>query len=576
MNTTLIPFAILALTFCACSTEQHAPAPVDTGDPDAAQAVLDVSTEDVPDASDNLHEVSSTRRTPRSDGSTPITTRNMLEQFEVIQEKRMVRIRKPKSRTPHDRTIEIIATHGGRTATHSDRTATAESYQNPGTHSWVATSADPLSTFAADVDTGSYTIARRKLNEGTLPPADSVRPEEWINYFDYDYPQPASGTFGVSLEAAPSPFQTSGDFRLLRVGVQAQRLPKDRHPIHLVFLVDVSGSMISYDKLELAKRSLEVLVGHLQPEDTVALTTYAGTTETVLGPTKVSKRKQILTAIRALGTGGGTAMDDGLKAAYALADETFVANHENRVIVLSDGDANVGGTSVDEMLATIADGAKRGITLSTIGFGMGNYKDAQMEQLANKGNGNYYYVDGIHEAERIFGQDLESTLFTMARDVKLQVEFNPDAVKRYRLIGYENRDIADKDFRNDKVDAGEVGAGHSVTALYELEMVGAQDATVATVRIRHKSPNTDGGRASMHEMSTQLLRSEIAPTLADTTASFQFAAAVAAFAEVLGKSPHAAHLNLDWVHEIAEAATAKQADRTELVALIRKARAMTH
>lgn len=510
--------------------------------------------------------------------STKTTLRGVLENLEVIQEKRQIRIRKkPAKKMMAERTIEIIA---GNSAVSAGVTAlynlappvNTESYDNPGQNHWVTTTQDRLSTFAADVDTGSFTLARRKLNEGRMPPRDSVRPEEWVNYFTYDYPQPTDGPFGVSLEAAPSPFQTDSNYRLFRVGVQGKSVEsKERPPVHLTFLVDVSGSMNSEDKLGLAVKALKHLVGALQPTDTVALTTYAGRTETLLEPTTVARRGEIIAAIDRLRSGGGTAMNEGLQGAYALANEAFVKGHENRVIVLSDGDANVGRTSVDDMLATIAAGAERGITMSTIGFGMGNYKDDAMEQLANKGNGNYHYIDSFDEVRKVFGEQLNATLQTIARDVKLQVEFDPQAVKRYRLIGYENRDIADEDFRNDSVDAGEMGAGHSVTALYELEMADSNATTVATVRIRHRKPDNDG---PTYETTAVMRTSDMAEKLAATSYSFRFAAAVAAFAEISRESPYAAHLNLEWVEEVATAAVAGKSDRAQLIELITQAKTL--
>lgn len=523
---------------------------------------------------------------PRRDEDEEISTitkktlREVLEDLEVIQEKRQIRIRKKprKKKMRSEKTIEIIAgdrrNAPARAVARPAEPQYTERYENPGQNDWVETSQDKLSTFAADVDGGSYTIARRKFTDGMLPPADSVRPEEWVNYFNYDYPKPEpnEGPFAVSLEAAPSPFQTDASYRLLRIGVQGKTFQsKPRPPVHLTFLVDVSGSMSTPDKLGLAADSLKHLVNSLQPDDTVALTTYAGRTQTLLEHTSVANRGRILRAIAELQTGGGTAMNDGLAAAYALAGAAFTRGHENRVIVLSDGDANIGGTGVDDMLATIAKGAKRGITMSTIGFGMGNYQDASMEQLANKGNGNYYYIDSMDEARRVFGDQLDATLQTIARDVKLQVEFDAAAVSRYRLIGYENRDIADKDFRNDDVDAGEIGAGHSVTALYEIQLADPNAETVATVRIRHKDPVQNG---PAKEQAVAFEAADIADNLGDTSSSFRFAAAVAAFAEIARKSPHAAHLNLDWVEEVASRAVDRKKDRRELLRLVRKARSL--
>jgi Ca-activated chloride channel family protein len=352
--------------------------------------------------------------------------------------------------------------------------ANSEAYTDYGINDMTRVDRDRYSTFSIDVDTASYSIARRKLQSGQLPPTASVRVEEFVNYFDYDYEPPAgdvqgdSAPFAVNMEGAPHPFQPS--HHLLRFGVQGA-LPHqvDRTPVHLTFLVDTSGSMSSHDKLGLAQRSLHELVENLSPTDTVALGTYAGSVREVLAPTPISRnRDRIHDAIDALSAGGGTGMSSGVELAYQMASEAMVQGHENRVIVLSDGDANIGRTSHEEILRTIKRYAEEGITLSTIGFGMGNYKDTMMEQLADQGDGNYAYIDSIDEARRVFGEDLEATLRVIARDVKIQVEFNPEAVIAYRLIGYENRDIADRDFRNDAVDAGEIGAGHTVTALYDV------------------------------------------------------------------------------------------------------------
>ena len=511
------------------------------------------------------------------------TTREVLEDLEIIQEKRQIRIRRPRKKAmPEPAGIEIITGDGaggggggGGVASSPSRGASLnfvsrEKYDNPGQNHFVLTQEDALSTFAADVDTGSYTIARSKYAAGEVPSIDSVRPEEWVNYFDYGYQQPAEGPFAVSIEAAPSPFQTHPKFRLLRIGVQTKAPDANaRKPLHLTFLVDVSGSMSSPDKIGLVQYALRYLVGAMRPEDTVAIATYAGATRRLLAPTPVSKRSEILEGISGLTTGGGTAMNDGLAIAYALADEGFVAGHENRVIVLSDGDANVGRTGVNAMLATIAAGAARGITMTTIGVGSGNYNDAAMEQLANKGDGNYYYIDNRAEAKRVFGENLDGTLRTVARDVKLQVEFDPAAVARYRLIGYENRDVADADFRNDAVDAGEIGAGHSVTALYELEVTNPTAETIATVRIRHRAPDDLGPTLQTEAVFGG---ANMASSLSRTSYSFQFAAAVAAFAEITRASPYAAHLNYDWVAEVAKGAARGLADREEFLQMLSRAR----
>lgn len=444
-----------------------------------------------------------------------------------------------------------------------------ESFRHYGTNSFTDPIEDPYSTFGLDVDTGSYTIARRRLTDGFLPHRDGIRVEEFVNYFSYDYPEPDDDAFSVSLEAAPSPFATQDDTYLVRVGVQGKEAVHPRKPVHLVFLVDVSGSMRRPRKLELAKSSLTTLTENLGERDTVAIVTYASESKIVLPPTTVRERATILEAVRSLSASGGTAMSTGLDLAYQLAEKHLVEEHENRVIVLSDGDPNLGTTSLERLNAQIARYAKKGVTLSTIGFGIRRYRDVIMEQLANRGNGNYFYVDSQKESDRIFGRQLDGTLQVIARDVKIQVEFNPEAVERYRLIGYENRDIADDDFRDDAVDAGELGAGHTVTALYEVIVKDQLAERVATVRVRHKEPR---GSERAVENTFALDRDELRRSIGDSSKDFQFAAAVCAFAEKLRGSPYAEHLTWGWIEEIASSTTRQRADRKELVRLIQKAR----
>lgn len=448
-----------------------------------------------------------------------------------------------------------------------------EDYNNYGVNPITLTSKDRFSTFAVDVDTASYTIARRKLNENILPPAASVRVEEFVNYFGYSYPNPDAGAFGVNLEAAPSPFKAAKDRYLLRVGVQGKRIAaKDRKPVHLTFLVDVSGSMNRPDKLGLAKKAMRVLTNNLKQGDTIALATYAGRTAIKLKHTGIKDKAKILNAIESLTSSGGTAMNSGMKAAYSLATQAKKPGHVSRVIVLSDGDANIGPSSHEEILKRIRGYVQEGVTLSTIGLGMGNYKDTLMEQLANKGNGNYYYIDSIKEAQKVFGDQVNGTLEVIAKDVKIQVEFNPKVVKSYRLIGYENRDIADKDFRNDQVDAGEIGAGHTVTAMYELILHKPKldKQNVGYVRVRAKKPEGQKAKEQIFTLSS----AQFAPKLSKASKDFQFAAAVTAFAEVLRKSPYAEGLSLDLVHEVAKAATEDRQQRKDFLALVNKAKAL--
>ena len=445
----------------------------------------------------------------------------------------------------------------------------SEDYKDYGVNEMTDTSKDNLSTFAIDVDTGAYVITRRKINAGGLPPKASVRVEEFVNYFRYDYAQPKSGPFAVSLEAAPSPFSAEKDRYLMRVGIQGKALTsKERKPVHLTFLVDVSGSMNRPDKLGLAQESLKILTNNLKPGDTVAMVTYAGNTRVVLEPTGMYERGKILNAISDLTAGGSTAMASGMDLAYKQALTNFKRDHVNRVIVLSDGDTNIGPRNQEEMFKEIKKYVDEGVTLSMIGLGMGNYKDTTMEQLANKGNGNYYYIDTIKESRKVFGEQLDGTLQIIAKDVKIQVEFDKKAVKSYRLIGYENRDIADKDFRDDKVDAGEIGAGHTVTALYEVVLDKSSADNIATVRIRHKKP--DGYKAT--ESSFPMKRNMLAKNLSDSSKDFQFAAAVTGFPEILRESPYAKDLNFALIKEIAQSATSpSQLDRLEFIELVEKA-----
>jgi len=446
----------------------------------------------------------------------------------------------------------------------SPEASNTEAYTNYGVNDLVLAEQDRFSTFSIDVDTASYTIARRKLTEGRLPPTASVRPEEFINYFDYDYVGPTGDApFAVNMEAAPNPF--IDNHHILRVGVQGREVSSgDRKPVHLTFLVDTSGSMSSVDKMDLVKYSLGHLVQNLERGDTVALATYAGSVRRVMGPTAVSQRAEIDAALESLFASGSTAMSSGIDLAYEMADASFVSGHENRVVVLSDGDANVGATSHEQILQQITGYARQGITLSTIGFGMGNYQDALMEQLANDGDGNYFYIDSQAEAQKVFGDDLSGTLEVIAKDVKIQVEFNPDAVIGYRLIGYENRDIADKDFRNDRVDAGEIGAGHRVTALYDVVLKdGYRDAEVATVRLRNKAPGADSAAI---EWETRFPAHLILDEFASASPDFRLAFGAASFAELLRGSPYTAEIS--YAELLAILTHRSQPLDTELMSLI--------
>ena len=400
---------------------------------------------------------------------------------------------------------------------------------------FIRTTDDNLSTFAMDVDTASYSAARRYLLESNqLPPADMVRVEEFVNALNYTYPQP-SDTFGVTVDAAPAPFLAANS-RLVRVGIQGMQIDSaQRKPAALTFVIDVSGSMAEERRLPLVKQALAILVEQLREDDTVAIVAYGSNAFTVLEPTSASAKPTIINAINALQNEGSTNAEGGLRLAYEVAGRAFKREASNRVILCSDGVANVGATGPDEILAAIRDRATQGIYLTTVGFGMGDYNDQLMEQLADNGNGNYAYVDTLEEARRIFVQNLTGTLQVIAKDAKIQVVFNPAVVSQYRLLGYENRAVADADFRNDRVDAGEVGAGHSVTALYEVVLTEQSAGEALTVQLRWADPQS----GAVRELSQPFASTAFGSDFAATPANLRLAAAVAALAEHLRASPYA-------------------------------------
>ena len=404
---------------------------------------------------------------------------------------------------------------------------------------------DHLSTFAVDVDTGSFSLSRRLLESGGVPNAGNVRVEEWVNAFHYSYEGPRADSkvpFAIHVEGAPLAKQSY----VVRVGVQGKRIAKaDRAPTHLTFLVDVSGSMRPTDRLPLAKQSLALLVDALDERDSISLVTYAGRTALVLPSTTVTNanRAKIKEAIAGLAAGGGTHMESGMELAYREANKALGQKGISRVIVLTDGDTNIGHTTFPEIKKTVHGYVSEGVTLSTVGFGTGNYRDHLLEQLADSGNGNYSYVGSLKDAQKIFVDDLTGTLQVIAKDAKVQVDMNPDIVASYRLIGYENRDVADQDFRNDKVDAGEIGAGHTVTALYEV-VLRADDVadvdTLATVRVRWKQPH--GDEAS--ETATTMTGKALAHTVEEMSADGRFAVGVGLAAEVFRHSSHMDRLGI--------------------------------
>lgn len=445
----------------------------------------------------------------------------------------------------------------------------SETYTHYGVNGFTNPQVDALSTFAVDVDTASYAVTRRKLREGYLPPTSAVRVEEFVNYFPYDYEQPARGfPFAVDFEAAPSPFNPRN--HLVRVGVQGKTIDmNERKPVHLTFLVDVSGSMRSSDKIGLLKQALTMLTNELDDGDTVAIATYAGNTSIVLQPTPIRQSDRIMDALESLNAGGSTAMSSGIDLAYQLADQTFVPGDVNRVIVCSDGDANVGTVSHTQMSQQIRGYAERGVTLTTLGFGNGNYQDTLMERLANDGDGNYFYIDSAAEARRVLVDKLTGTLEVIAKDVKIQVEWDPNQVLAYRLIGYENRDVADRDFRNDAVDAGEIGAGHQVTALYEVALADNAHGDIATVRIRNKAPGPDSPAV---ERTYAMGAKTVGDSFGLASDQFRVAVAATSFAEVLRGSPHMSEVSMRQVLSIArDAQRVEYSEDAELVELIEQA-----
>ncbi len=406
---------------------------------------------------------------------------------------------------------------------------------------------EPVSTFSIDVDTGAYSNMRRLLNQGTIPPKDAIRVEELINYFNYDYPTPKNSNqpFSITTEIAPSPWNENA--KLLHIGIQGYKVDNTQRPAsNLVFLVDVSGSMNTPNKLGLLKSSFKLLTKNLTKNDKVAIVVYAGAAGTVLDSTSGDKKSKILQALDKLNAGGSTNGAAGINLAYQIAQENFIKNGINRVIIATDGDFNVGTTNFEQLKELAQRKRESGISLTTLGFGSGNYNDALMEQLADSGNGNYAYIDTLKEANKVLVKEMSSTLMTIAKDVKIQIEFNPLIVSQYRLIGYENRILNKEDFNNDKIDAGEIGAGHSVTALYEVILNGdkgwveplkyqksdktsAYSDELATLKVRFKEPNADKSQL----LVTTISQKDILKSVKNSSKNFKLSAAVAGFGQLL-------------------------------------------
>ena len=420
----------------------------------------------------------------------------------------------------------------GGSATVNDAAYDLTFFKNYGVNPFIDTEDDHLSTFAVDVDTASYTVARRFVQDGNLPDPDSVRVEEFVNYFDQGYERPEEGAFAIHLEGSPSPFGLENHW-LMRVGLQGKSVSaEERKDATLIFTIDVSGSMGREDRLGLAKQSLRLLVDELRDTDKVGIVTYGTRGSVLLEPTDGEEKARIMTAIDSLQPNGSTYVEDGLRLAYKMASGEVEPGRITRVIVLSDGVGNVGNTGAESILRQIRENVEKGIALTTVGFGMGNYNDVLMEQLANDGDGSYHYVDTLAEARRIFVENLTGTLQVIAKEGKIQVDFNPDVVTRFRLLGYENRRVDDQDFRNDEVDAGEIGADHSVTALYELKLRDDADGLLSTVRVRYEDPDS----GEVYEIYREFNRADLEASLEQTSPRFQMAAVVAEYAEILRES----------------------------------------
>ncbi len=451
--------------------------------------------------------------------------------------------------------------------------AAGESYSHTEESPVVDTRQDRLATFSLDVDTASYTIMRRDINSGRLPSPRSVRAEEYINFFNFDDrgPDPQSDTpFAVHLEAAPSPFREGR--HLLRIGVRAMDVDQQARPqTNLVFLVDVSGSMASPDKIGLIQYSLRELSRNLRGNDRVAIVAYAGSDRIVLPPTELSHRAPVEAGINALAAGGGTNGAAGIRTAYDLAAQHFVRGGINRVVLCTDGDFNVGLTG-EGLIEEVARRREQGITLSVFGYGRGNLNDAFMEQLADRGNGNYGYIDTAREADRAFGRDLSATLQVVAKDAKVQVEFNDRVVRSHRIVGYDNRILAHEDFANDQVDAAEVGAGDFVTAFIEIELrrgmsLDQLEGPLAEVHLRYKDP--DGAQSYLR--SYPFSASDGVARFDQASRGFRFGAAVAAYAEILSQSDHSQNSSFERVISIAEGALGQEEEQREFVELARAA-----
>ncbi|MEO1033153.1 MAG: von Willebrand factor type A domain-containing protein [Bacteroidota bacterium] len=489
--------------------------------------------------------------------------------------------------------VDAIAVHEVAAEEVIDIDHNTEEYDRIYENSFKDVKQNPLSTFSIDVDNASYSNVRRFLSNNQLPPKDAVRIEEMINYFDYDYPQPkGEHPFSFTNEVADCPWNS--EHKLVHIGIQGKSLNyDDLKPSNLVFLIDASGSMRSHNKLPLLKKSLKLLLNQLSENDKVAIVAYAGSAGLVLPSTEVSQKEVIIEALNRIESGGSTAGGQGIKLAYKVARENLMTDGNNRVVLATDGDFNVGVSSSSELVRLIEEKRKEDIYLTICGFGMGNYKDGRMEQISNAGNGNYFYIDNIKEAKKVFSTDMRANMFTIAKDVKIQIEFNPNQVKAYRLIGYENRVMNDEDFNDDKKDAGELGAGHTVTALYEVipknsdELIGRHDDLkyqttgmtdaskkneMLTIKFRYKRPKEDESILIVNTIVDENLGLDLASNY------FKFSSSVAGLGLLLRDSKYKGELTYTMVKSLASSGKGEDTNgyRREFLDMVETASLLTH
>lgn len=573
---------IAITTLTACSTDSRQTHSTAT-QPAPELGAIAKSDEDFAQAPQELEQIVVTGSPVNADSAMPSESKSRPQVDQLLSQRAITQSRIAKFR--HEGAANAIVAMAPPPVP-EDRENYAPIETNP-----VQLVADnPVSTFSVDVDTGAYANVRRFLNNDQLPPHDAVRVEELINYFTYDYPTPSSvdQPFSVTTEVAQTPW--NADSLLVHIGLKGYEIEQSERPAtNLVFLLDVSGSMQNPDKLPLLKKSFRLLTKQLTAQDSVAIVVYAGASGVVLEPTPGNERRTIMSAIRKLRAGGSTNGAAGINLAYELAEEAFIEDGINRIVLATDGDFNVGTTNFERLIDLAEHKRKSGIALTTLGFGSGNYNDKLMEQLADAGNGNYAYIDSLSEARKVLVNELSSTLMTIAKDVKLQIEFNPALVAEYRLIGYENRTLRREDFTNDKVDAGEIGAGHTVTALYEIvptssskrwtqalryenkasdrrSMSDPRNQELAYLKLRFKQPDGDTSR----EISYPIKSPGSDEASSD---NLRFSAAVAAFGQLLGGGNMIGDFTFDDIESLAKTSTSndRHGYRREFVELVNHA-----